>query len=231
MAVPHLQSGNHKAGVSIHVTDDIARQTAALKEEMLSRPVGLQKHVRRVVKEAVSLAGFWDVDPERVELACWAHDLFRHLSPEDQVRQARDVGIEPTIADLASPIVLHGPSAACVARDRFGVRDDDVLEAIASHTLGIPHMTLIAKVLLLADKFEPRKRKRRPALKDIRRLARRDLDLALLCWADWSWVEARAHNWETHPGHWFAREQWVQAHHYELAMPGRIGGDAFELDG
>lgn len=210
------------------MTADIATQLAAIQDEMRSRPDGLQEHSRLVALEAVELAGYWDVDPARVELASWAHDLFRHLSPDEQIRQAREVGIHPTADDCVDPIVLHGPSAAIVARERFGVRDEDALEAIAVHTLGVPHMTQVAKILLIADKVEPRKRKRRPVMGEIRKLARRDLDTALLCWADWSWVEARTHGWSSHPGHWTARVQWVEAHHVETAGPRRVSDAEYE---
>jgi hypothetical protein len=93
------------------------------------------------------------------------------------------------------------------------VADEEALSAVRDHTLGAPEMPMIAKVILLADKIERRKRKRAPAMREIRRLARRDLDLALLCWADWKLVDERNHGWAGHPGHWHARTAWVQQHH------------------
>ena len=56
---------------------------------------------------------------------------------------------------------------------------------------------------------------------EIRKLARRDLDLALLCWADWKWVEERTHGWSSHPQHWAARRSWVGEHHAEIGLPKR----------
>ena len=119
-------------------------------------------------------------------------------------------------ADRISPIVLHGATAAAVLRTDYGVDEADVLEAIEQHTLGSKKMPLISKVLLLADKVERRKRRRDPAMMEIRRLARRDLDLALLCWADWKWVEERTNGWASHPVHWRVRRAWVKHHHREL---------------
>jgi predicted HD superfamily hydrolase involved in NAD metabolism len=206
----------------------IERQLAAVQQEMESRPAGLLNHVRRVADEAGALARYWDVDPQRVALASWGHDLFRHLPPAQQLEHARQVGIKPDEDDERSPIVLHGPIAAAVLRDRFRVVDDDVLEAIEAHTLGIPHMTQIAKIILIADKVEPGKRRNRPSMGAIRHVARRDLDLALLCWSDWSWIEAVAHGWKSHPGHWIAREDWVAQHHYDIAMPGLLTDEEFE---
>jgi HD superfamily phosphohydrolase YqeK len=123
--------------------------------------------------------------------------------------------------------LLHGPIAAVVLRERFGIQDEDALAAVRDHTLGLDHMPVIAKIILIADKVEPRKRARTPLMKAIRKLARRDLDTALLCWADWKWVEEREHGWHSSPQHWAARSEWVRQHHIDVALPGRVGAKAF----
>ncbi len=200
---------------------NIAAQIAAVRAELETRPAGLVRHVQRVLVEALDLAARWDLDPERVELATWGHDLFRSFPPAEQLRLAIEAGLPIVEADRADPVLLHGPIAAFVLRDRFGVLDYEALAAVRDHTLGSRDMSMIARVILLADKFEERKRKRTPVMREIRRLAWRDLDLALLCWADWKWVDEREHGWLTHPDHWGARTQWVEEHHRELALPAR----------
>lgn len=200
---------------------DVAAQIAAVRAELQSRPEGLVRHVERVLVEALDLGARWDLDPERVELATWGHDLFRSYPPAEQLRLAVESGLPIVEADRAEPVLLHGPLAAVVLRDRFGVSDDDALAAVRDHTIGSRDMPMIAKVILLADKFEERKRKRTPVMREIRRLAWRDLDLALLCWADWKWVDERDHAWTTHPDHWGARQQWVDDHHREVGLPAR----------
>ncbi len=204
----------------------IAEQIAAVQGEFASRPEGLRRHVERVLVEALDLAERYDLDPERVSLATWGHDLFRSFAPEEQLRLAGEVGVPIHAADRAEPVLLHGPIAAVVLRERFGVGDDEALAAVREHTLGAAEMPLIAKVILLADKFEERKRKRTPVMREIRRLAWRDLDLALLCWADWKWVEEREHGWLSHPDHWAARTRWVAEHHAEVAasLPAIVEG-------
>lgn len=201
---------------------DIAAQIAAIRAELETRPEGLVRHVQRVLVEALDLAARWDLDPARVELATWGHDLFRSFPPAEQLRLAIEAGLPIVEADRAEPVLLHGPLAAVVLRDRFGVLDDEALAAVRDHTIGSRDMPMIAKVILLADKFEERKRKRTPVMREIRRLAWRDLDLALLCWADWKWVDEREHGWLTHPDHWGARAQWVEEQHREAALPARI---------
>lgn len=196
-------------------------QIAAIQSEFESRPEGLLRHVQRVLTEAIDLAARYDLDSERVALATWGHDLFRSFPPAEQLKLAVQAGLAIEVADRVDPVLLHGPIAAVTLRERFGVEDDEALAAVRDHTLGAPEMPMIAKVILLADKFEKRKRERTPVMKEIRRLARTDLDLALLCWADWKWVQEREHGWQSHPAHWRARERWVAEHHRELAMPPR----------
>jgi predicted HD superfamily hydrolase involved in NAD metabolism len=206
----------------------VADEIAALREEMASRPAGLLRHVRRVAVEAADLARRWDADQERAELAVWGHDLFRAHTPAEQLSLAREAGLPITEADVAEPVLLHGPLAAIVVRERFGVRDDDALAAIRDHTLGSARMPLLAKVILIADKVESRKRRRTPVMPEIRRLARRDLDAALLCWADWKWVDERAHGWLGHPHHWEARMAWVREHHADAMLPERTPLEQFD---
>ncbi len=204
------------------MTGGIQAQIERVRAELTSRPEGLQRHVGRVLTEALDLARAWDVDPDRVELATWGHDLFRAASPAELVTMARAAGVAVEAPDLAEPVLLHGPVAAAVLEARFAVSDDEVLAAVRDHTLGLSEMPMLAKVILLADKVEARKRQRAPVMKQIRRLARRDLDLALLCWADWKWVEERTHGWQSHAQHWHARAEWVRQHHGEVALPPRV---------
>jgi predicted HD superfamily hydrolase involved in NAD metabolism len=200
----------------------IADQIRAIREEMESRPEGLRAHVERVVAEALDLAGRWDADPGRVELAARGHDLFRAHAPGDLLQLAAGAGVAITADDEAAPIMLHGPLAAAVMASRFGVDDVEVLAAVRDHTAGLGEMPLIAKIILVADKVESRKRRRAPIMAEIRRLARRDLDTALLCWADWKWVEERERGYASYPAHWRARQEWVREHHAEVALPGRV---------
>ncbi len=203
------------------MTEDIRAQIASLQTAFEERPEGLLRHVQRVLVEALDLAQRYDLDRERVELATWGHDLFRSFPPDEQLRLASECGLPLTEADQADPVLLHGPIAAVTLRERFGVSDEEVLSAVSDHTLGAPEMPVLAKVILLADKFEKRKRERTPVMKEIRRLAWRDLDLALLCWADWKWVQERENGWQSHPASWEARVRWVSEHHAEIGLPER----------
>ncbi len=205
----------------------IVDQIAAVREELQRRPAGLVRHVERVLAEAAPLARVWRADAARIELAVWGHDLFRSEPPGEQLRLAREAGLAIDADAEAYPILLHGPIAAAFLRERFGITDAETLAAVRDHTSGLAQMSLLAKILLLADKIEPNKRRRAPALAYVRALARRDLDTAILCWSDWRWaVEARK-RYRTQAAHWSARQQWVVEHHRDLAMPRRVSASAF----
>ncbi len=205
----------------------IADQIAVVREELLTRPPGLVRHVRRVLDEALPLARVWLADAERVELAVWGHDLFRSEPPAGQLRLACEAGVAIDDDSRDYPILLHGPIAAVVLRERFGVTDEETLMAVRDHTAGLARMSLLAKILLIADKIEKKKRRRATQLAGLRRLARRDLDTAILCWSDWRWtVEARARH-RTQASHWRARQHWVEEHHRDIGLSERVSGRAF----
>ena len=203
----------------------IAAQILTVRRELESRPAGLVRHIERVVAEAEALARYWGVNPERCALAAWGHDLFRALGPEEQLSMAADAGIAIADEDRAAPVILHGPNAAIVLRDRLGVRDEEVLAAVRDHTLGHNRMPMIAKIVLLADKFEPNKRSKRPVMREIRRLARRDIDLALLCWSDWSLLDHAEHGWAPHSQHWAGRTAWLAERRRETETDDGATGD------
>lgn len=207
----------------------LSAQIAAVREAMKSRPDGLVRHTQRVLGESLDLARRWCVDPERVELATWAHDLYRAHKPADLLAMSWERQIPVSQQEEDSPMLLHGPVAAFALREEFGVADDEVLAAVRDHTLGTPQMSLIGKIVLLADKFEANKRERTPIMKAIRVAARKDLDLALCAWADWRWVENRTRGLASPPAFWEARIAWLPEHHLELnrTHPERIADDGW----
>ena len=73
--------------------------------------------------------------------------------------------------------LLHAKTGAAVARDIFGVKDA-VYEAIRWHTTGKPDMTLLEKVIYLADYIEPNRDF--PGVDELRRAVYDDLDKGLL---------------------------------------------------
>jgi len=175
-------------------------QIEALKAAIGRLPRGLAEHVERVVAEADRLAaGFKELDREQVELAAWGHDIARALSRRELLARARGFGLEVSPVEEEAPILLHGPVGAEILRQEHGIDDPEVLAAARFHSTGRAGMSLLAKVIFVADKIEPGKVRAKPALARVRELADRDLDAAILEYLDQMLMVAREEGWPLHP--------------------------------
>ena len=112
-------------------------------------------HCRAVVDEAVRLSAVFGADARKLELAAALHDCAKDLPLASYVPLARELGIEPFEAELASPRVLHQRIGAAWATARFGVADPAVVAAIACHTTGRAEMDALARCLMVADYVSP----------------------------------------------------------------------------
>ena len=111
-------------------------------------------HVAGCESEAVKLAMRWGEDPETAAEAGILHDITKKLNFEEQLILCGKYGIINDNLELGSPKLLHAKTGAALARDLFGV-SDRVYNAIRWHTTGKPDMTLLEKIIYLADYIEP----------------------------------------------------------------------------
>jgi len=183
-------------------------QVEAVREAVARLPRGLADHIERVAAEADRLAaGFRELDREQVELAAWGHDIARALSPRELLARARRFGLEVIAVEEEAPILLHGPVGAEILRRKHGIDDPEVLAAARFHSTGRAGMSLLEKVIFVADKIETGKVRARPALAKVRELAERDLDAAILEYLDQMVAVAREEGWPLHPDAVAARKE------------------------
>jgi len=124
----------------------IRRYMDELKEIL---PTRRYLHSISVMRTAIDLANIYGADRYNARLAGLLHDCAKSMS-HDELRTAAP--------NSDAPIqVLHAPAGAVFAREHFGVTDSEVLQAIARHTTGDPDMTLLDKVICLADFIEPQR--------------------------------------------------------------------------
>ena len=150
-----------------------------LREIIAALPQGLQDHLERVRKDALTLATIHSVPLEAVELAALGHDLARAYSTETLLTRAQEWRLDVHPIEKQVPILLHGPVAAEMLRRQFGVEDIRVLEAVRWHSTAVPGMGPVGLVVFLADKLEPHKLRRSPKLHEIAGLARSSLEQAM----------------------------------------------------
>lgn len=132
---------------------------------------------------ALELAQRYGADREKVWHAASAHDLAREWSGPELLARARELGIHIGLPEEVAPIFLHGPVAAELLK-RQGLNDPEVYNAVFWHSTARGGMTLVEKVVYLADKLDPEKADRYPYLPEIRKLANDGLDEAILEFLD-----------------------------------------------
>ena len=138
------------------------------------------EHTIGVMDTAACLAMRYGCDMNKALTAGLLHDCAKCIPNDGKLRLCKKYGIEITPAEKKAPFLLHAKLGSYLAREEYGVEDPEILSAIACHTTGKPNMSMLDKIVFIADYIEPG-RDRAPGLPRIRALAFRDLDQALIC--------------------------------------------------
>lgn len=147
---------------------------------------GRYLHTVRVAETAASLAfchcGQRKKDIPRAELAGMLHDCAKYYTGEEMLCLCKDYGISLSDTERKNTALIHGKLGAWLAKERYGVCDEEICSAISYHTTGKPDMTTLEKIIYIADYIEPgRGMDCQPyPLEEIRRESYRSLDSALL---------------------------------------------------
>lgn len=137
------------------------------------------EHTLGVAYTAAALAMRYGANLENAELAGLLHDCAKGMEEEKNISFCEKHHIGITDVERRKPQLLHAKVGSFLAMNTYKVRDKDVINAILNHTTGRPGMTLLEKIIFVADYIEPG-RKQAPHLDEIRRLSFQDLDKALL---------------------------------------------------
>jgi predicted HD superfamily hydrolase involved in NAD metabolism len=128
------------------------------------------QHILGVEQMCVELAHRHQVNPSKAAQAGLMHDLAKFFKPHRLLEMAKQNGIEIDSICAANPHLLHADVSAIVAREEFGVTDEEILEAIRNHTLGRPNMSSLSCIVFVADALEPN-RGDRPELEAMRQIS------------------------------------------------------------
>lgn len=146
------------------------------KVKKVLRPDRFQ-HTLGVVETALQLAERFGADQTKAEAAAILHDYAKYYPLEEMKRIISSVeGMPQDLLDY-SPEVWHAFVGAYLVQKELGIEDEEVLAAIRYHTTGRPHMTVLEKVVFLADYIEPGRDF--PGVEEVRQLALTDLDQAI----------------------------------------------------
>ncbi|MBQ4145606.1 MAG: bis(5'-nucleosyl)-tetraphosphatase (symmetrical) YqeK [Clostridia bacterium] len=143
------------------------------------------KHSLGVAQEAVKLSDHYGADREKAYLAGLVHDCAKEIAPQEMLSLIKDkYGVSPDSISLHRPKLLHGILGAAISQNRFGIYDTAVLDAIRYHTTGKANMSLLSKIIYIADYIEPNR-----DYEDVdylRKLAYEDIDKAIIYGIDFT---------------------------------------------
>ncbi|MFV0529675.1 MAG: bis(5'-nucleosyl)-tetraphosphatase (symmetrical) YqeK [Lachnospiraceae bacterium] len=146
-------------------------------EKALSKELSTERYLHSigVMDTAACMAMAYNVDIDAALLAGLLHDCAKSIPDTKKITLCKRNKIEISAAEFASPTLLHAKLGAHIAHKKYRVDDQDILNAILYHTTGRPEMSLLEKIVYIADYIEPT-RKNIPNLKEIRYLAFHDID-------------------------------------------------------
>ena len=167
------------------------------------RPVALSclnhrriPHVLGTEQEAVRLAERWGADVDKARRAALLHDCTKKLNLEEQLAVAERFHVPLDEMERREIKLLHAKTGAGVAEAVFGT-DEEITSAIRWHTTGRGGMTLLEKVIYLADYIEPNRDF--PGVEALRRTCYEDLDAGLLLGLEMTIGEMESRNAPIHP--------------------------------
>jgi predicted HD superfamily hydrolase involved in NAD metabolism len=135
------------------------------------------RHSIGVSETAGRLAEKYGSDVKKARLAGMLHDIAKYF-PDDQlaaiIRRRKDV---PDDFLEFSDKLWHAPVGAVYAEEKLGITDREILDAITYHTTGRKKMTLLDKIIFLADYIEPGRDF--PGVDEVRKAAESDLNEAV----------------------------------------------------
>lgn len=116
---------------------------------------------------------------QKARLAGILHDNAKCIPDEELLEICNKNDIFVTESEKNSPYLLHGKVGAFFARRDYKIDDEDILNAIINHTTGRPAMSVLEKIIFVADYIEPG-RDKQVDLDIVRNLAFADLDMCIL---------------------------------------------------
>ena len=114
---------------------------------------------------------------EKAELAALYHDMYRGVPVDVLNYYVKHLDLdEKRYKDNAN--LAHGKIAAIVIQRDFDEKDQDIINAVSYHTTGRPEMSLLEKIIYIADAVEPNRSY--PGVQNLRQILEYDLDKAVL---------------------------------------------------
>lgn len=136
------------------------------------------KHSKNVAKEAVRLAKKYGADVRKAEIAGILHDATKETPDDEQLMLIQRAGIALTEMERSSRKLWHAISGSAFVQVELGIDDKEIIDSIRYHTTGRANMTLLDKVIFVADFISADRDY--DGVDKMRKIADKDLDEAVL---------------------------------------------------
>jgi len=133
----------------------LANREAVIKWLESNVPSARVQHILGVEQMAKELAQLHQADVEKAQIAGLMHDLAKYFPADRLLTLAREKAVPIDNICAVRPHLLHADVSAIVAQETFAVQDEEILSAIAQHTLGNAQMSKTSCIVFVADKLEP----------------------------------------------------------------------------
>ena len=121
---------------------------AVLKERLTERRY---IHSLNVADSAKKLASIYGADEEKAYTAGLVHDSCKDMPAGLQLSYLLENKVEMTDLEINTAKLYHAMSGKVFARNEFGIEDEDMLNAVRYHTTGRRGMSLLEKIIFVAD--------------------------------------------------------------------------------
>lgn len=136
-------------------------------------------HTLGVAYLSASLAMCHGVSHRDALVAGLLHDCAKNYPDQELLERCLTLQLPLSEHERRIPDLLHAAYGAYLAKEEYGITQEDILLAVRNHTLGRPGMSLLEQIVYLADYFEPeRTQPTTPCLDEIRKTAFQNLDEA-----------------------------------------------------
>lgn len=136
-------------------------------------------HSLGVAKKAIELAKIYGVQEEIAKKVGIAHDIAKEMTDEEMIEYAKANNIRIDEIETVKPSLLHGKIGADIAAKKFGFTQD-MINAIKWHTTGRENMSILEKIIYVADKTEENRKGTRFNLEKSRELSTQNIDETLI---------------------------------------------------
>ncbi len=112
------------------------------------------RHSEGVVQRAIEYAKIYGVDEQEAKLVAIAHDIAKELPKDEILKYAEEIGVELDEIEKENLKLPHAKIGAQICKNKYGFTED-MINAIKYHTTGRENMSMLEKIIYLADATEP----------------------------------------------------------------------------